>query len=481
MKSYILATSLLACLMLPGFIRGAYGQVQQPPNSPSLVDAVNAAATQALGKPPVAATPPATAPATQPVAPPVAAQPAVAPPIGAPGSKPPQVGFDEVYRRGDSVTYTGDERQAGVGIPELNGLISQVAAIPPNDKDKWHIDVIGERTSPKTLGLLEEWKKDKILRSYAMPDNAKDSWAHWHYYDYNDKFQKWRWTPSPSNPKAVRITSYPTILVMPPRTGVYGNPENVVLQYVYEGDPNKLMLAINSHIRTYMAALKAKGWQQSNPTEAALDDGATPVPGGIGQAAWPPVPKLPNEEEEQAENDKHPVRDLLGGRKAEIVIIRDKDQRQRNDEEEAIDKAVGELQPKTGEQYTEKVIDIRDPRAKAFNVEPGETPVVLLVEGKRVIEKLSAQPDAEGGRGLLWLIDWYTGGWIGDAIWFVIKFMFFVLVIFFLIFMFIFFQNRQAQIITTQQPSGLTAADIEALLDAREAKKAQAKAKVAAE
>jgi hypothetical protein len=66
--------------------------------------------------------------------------------------------------------------------------------------------------------LLKEWETNDWLLSIADPNNAKKSWAHFSVYDKSDRSQEFRF-------KALKVTTYPTVVVQPPRTGKYGEPK----------------------------------------------------------------------------------------------------------------------------------------------------------------------------------------------------------------------------------------------------------------
>jgi hypothetical protein len=338
-----------------------------------------------------------------------------------------EVDAREVIRRGDMVEHVTDER---ADVDPLNNAFGQVTALPQNDVDKWFLYVIGRKNCPACDTLKKQWESDPILRAYAIPDNPKESWAHYTFYDYNDPLQNWRWTKSPSNPNAIEIKAFPTIIVQPPRSGIYGNPSTVVFQYVYEGDPQTFKEKVNAAIKHYLAVLQQRnalpagraqevttiggGGFRSLETDTPALDQATlqalgdamnridpPPASGFGQQTIPPL-DLPNEPKEPTPSPT-PLRDGLNAlmHTPEIIVVRDPQQRRSDDVEAAIDNKIKELQPENGEAYNVKEIPVdKNP----YMVVPSEAPAVLLVRGKQVSEKLAARVEEEKGFLSLMLI-----------------------------------------------------------------------------
>jgi hypothetical protein len=298
----------------------------------------------------------------------------------------------------------------------------------------WFMYVIGRKNCLACDTLKSQWEIDPTLRAYAIPDNPKESWAHYTFYDYNDPLQSWRWTKSPSNPNAIEIKAFPTIIVQPPRSGRYGNPSTVVFQYVYEGDPNTFAEKVNSAIKHYLAVLQQRNalpagrasevqaigggframevsYQVESPEAeqaaaiAALGEAFNrldpPAAKGFGQQTIPPL-DLPNEPKEPTPSQT-PLRDGLNAlmHTPEIIVVRDPQQRRSDDVEAAIDSKIKELQPENGEAYNVKEIPVdKNP----YMVVPSEAPAVLLVRGKQVSEKLAARVEEEKGFLSLMLI-----------------------------------------------------------------------------
>ena len=181
------------------------------------------------------------------------------------GDPPAGVDVGEVYRRGDVVEYI-DGYQA-----EPNAVLEAMAP-PTSDADKWFVSVL---TAPGCSGckeLLKQWETNDWLLSIADPNDAKKSWAHFSVYDKSDRSQAFRFT-------SLKVATYPTVIVQPPRTGKYGTPSTVVYQGIYTGDARKLAEAINSAIRLYVERVAE-------------------VQGGHQQAPWQPRDNTSDEEDD---------------------------------------------------------------------------------------------------------------------------------------------------------------------------------------
>lgn len=439
-----------------------------------------------------------------------------------------EVDAREVIRRGDMVEHITDEFASADPVVEAFG---QIASLPTNDNDKWHVYVISRKDCPACETLKSQWASDPTLRAYAIPDNPKESWAHFTIYDYNDPLQKWRWTKSPNNPNAIEITAFPTIVVQPPRSELYGNPSTVVFKYVYEGDPKTFSEKVNAAIKHYLAVLQQRnalpagrsgvpaigGFRALETASAPVVDAAADLPRdalppiaesimqraselqlvsyeasppSYGQQQVPPL-NLPNEPKEQPPANT-PVRDTLNSllAPAEIVVVRDPQQRRSDDVEQAIDAKIASLQPNDGDAYNVKEIPVEK---NPYGVVPEDAPAVLLVRGKHVSQKLTARV-AEEEKGFLGTIafvaaaifgSYSTASMFGSLLKFagMVIFGFFVLIVFILVMG----RLNQIQQVAAQSPSpspapaGQTLTDEErAALRALTAQRAAAQAKRAA-
>lgn len=366
--------------------------------------------------------------------------PAQAVPLVKPASKgvthaPPEVDKDEVIRRGNLEEYVDGESRFS---NEYGDHIAQIAATPANDNDKWFISVIGKKSCPACDSLHAAWYgNDETLRAYAKPNLPRDSWAHFTWYDYGDKYQSWRWTKSPQNPNPIEITAFPTVVVQPPRSKAYGDPQTVVLKYVWEGDSQKLAQAINGSIRAYVDTLhKAHELQKLEPEKQSAVAGggfrsleaeeycqldprnlvAEAPTGfkGIGQQQVPPL-VLPNDP--PADRPLNPRQEArLMGAKPHILIVTDEDLVQSQEQDDVIKTTVAAIQPPVPVKvYQKSFKDV----PKNLGVKAEEVPVVLLVEGNDIVEKRQV-PRVNAEFGGPFLAIWSgLGSLISFFVWFV--------------------------------------------------------------
>lgn len=335
---------------------------------------------------------------------------------------PPQVDKAEVIRRGDLEEYVDGDSKFST---EYGDHITEIAAAPANDNSKWFVSVIGKKDCPACARLKELWKENDTLRAYAKPDDPRTSWAHFTWYDYDDPYQKWRWTKSAQNPNPIEITAFPTIIVQPPRSKKYGDPQTVVLKYVWENDPEAFSRVVNNAIRAYVDTLHKKGLlngddeepklsvqaqtkattQPSNPSvvKASPPDGfraleeelfvEAPIiqnvaDGGIGQQQIPPL-DLPLDNNPKNDN---PRSDMRNG-KRQILIITDSELRTTDAQQEVINETVDSLQESPALPVREVPIE-KCPRQLKDQVRVDDLPAVLLVEGTSLIEKRLPRPEA---------------------------------------------------------------------------------------
>ena len=175
----------------------------------------------------------------------------------------------EVLRMGDLVQATGGEAIRSVATDAF----VEAMRPPQDDSSKWFISVV---TIPGCSGceqLKRDWGSSPWLLALANPSDPSKSWSHFKFYDRNDRSQAFRW-------EKVRISSYPTILVQPPRSGSYGNPATVVYQGVYQGNPEQQARGITAAIRQYISTLPNVG--------ALAGDRQPDLSGGIRQGQFAP-------------------------------------------------------------------------------------------------------------------------------------------------------------------------------------------------
>ena len=177
----------------------------------------------------------------------------------------------EVLRRGNLVELVGDESRAS-----QTESFPQAMAPPASDADKWFISVISMRSCPGCEKLKHDWATSPWLLALAQPGDTKQSWAHYGVYDKDDRSQAFRF-------ERLKITTFPTILVQPPRSKRYGDPSSVVYQGVYKGDPETLAREILQSIARYLQKLSA------TPSPVRLAFGQKEM---AADAPWQPVPKV---------------------------------------------------------------------------------------------------------------------------------------------------------------------------------------------
>lgn len=355
-------------------------------------------------------------------------------PADAKGGAVPEVDKDEVIRRGNLEEYVDGESKFS---NEYGDHIAQIASTPANDNEKWFISVIAKKPCPACDALRAAWYgQDETLRAYAKPELPRESWAHFTWYNYDDPYQKWRWTKTPQNPNPIEITAFPTVVVQPPRSKAYGNPQTVVLKYVWDGDSAKLAQAINGSIRAYVDTLHKKN--ELNAIEGSesrvagggfqsLDDGAmycqldpsdlvATEPSsikGIGQQQIPPL-VLPNDQPLTPRDERR--QDRMMSARPHILIVTDEELVSSKEQDDVLKSTVDAIQPAAPVKVYRK--DIKDV-PKRLGVKPEEVPVVMLVEGDDIIEKRQV-PRVNAGFGGPFLAIWSgVGSLINFVVWFI--------------------------------------------------------------
>lgn len=166
----------------------------------------------------------------------------------------PEVEREAILRLGNMV-----QRIGGDEIGDENSDFVEAMAPPADDSGKWFIYVITSNACPPCSRLKKDWASNDDLRAFAKPDDAKNSWAHFTVYDKDDETQSWRF-------RGIKVDSYPTIVIQPPRSGAYGDPKTVVFQRAgYDGNAHKLAQAMSSAIKRYVQSLPKKGTAQRTP------------------------------------------------------------------------------------------------------------------------------------------------------------------------------------------------------------------------
>jgi len=175
-------------------------------------------------------------------------------PKGLPGG-PPQVDQAEVIRRGDMVVITGEGPRAAE-----DDAIRLATAPPPDDSFMWYVTVIKTNGCTHCEKLIADFQKAPELLAFVAASEPHKAWAHFNIYNINDQTQQWRL-------KAYQLTGYPTLVIQPPRNGMWGNPRTVVWQKTgYEGNPKKLSSEMTAAVRKYAAAMAKQGYPKQVQT-----------------------------------------------------------------------------------------------------------------------------------------------------------------------------------------------------------------------
>jgi hypothetical protein len=161
-----------------------------------------------------------------------------------PSAKSIEVDQAEVMRMGDLVQVTAD----GEFQSSATAAFVEAMGPPKDDAGKWFVTVLTTKDCSACDQLKRDWASSPWLQALAKPGDPAGSWAHYSVYDKNDPTQAFRW-------KAIKVTSFPTIIVQPPRSGIYGSPATVVYQDVYRGDPKLQAQSITTAIRRYIGTL----------------------------------------------------------------------------------------------------------------------------------------------------------------------------------------------------------------------------------
>jgi hypothetical protein len=128
-----------------------------------------------------------------------------------------QVDAAEIARWGDRVVVAGEgPRDSG----EL--LFSQAMAPPEDDSDQWYITVWGSSRDANSLGVVKGFERDPNLTIFTAAAPGKRPWAHFNFYQAEDRTQRFRFQ------NAKMAGPWPIITVQPPRSGNFGDPSVVI-------------------------------------------------------------------------------------------------------------------------------------------------------------------------------------------------------------------------------------------------------------
>lgn len=213
---------------------------------------------------------------------------------------PPEVERDAILRLGDMVQHITPD------ISDDNGDFVEAMAPPADDSGKWFISLVTAQSCAPCAKLKRDWAGNDDLRSFAKPDDAKNSWAHFTIYDKDDESQAWRF-------RGVTITAYPTLIIQPPRSGAYGDSRTVVWQHTgYDGNPRKLAQSMSTAIKRYVQALPKKGTAQYRPPFKPPPKPAPVTPPDLPSPA-PVVPNIPPDVPPAPPSEEFPVWALVAG------------------------------------------------------------------------------------------------------------------------------------------------------------------------
>lgn len=161
----------------------------------------------------------------------------------------PEVDTAEVVRRGDMVVIAGE----GPRSDDKEAFLAAMAP-PADDSDKWFVTVITTKDCPACEALKSDFRKaQELLAFVAAPEQSK-AWAHYNEYSAQDATQSWRL-------KEYKITKFPTVVIQPPRNGMWGDPKIVVFQQDgYLGKPADLANAMRATVKTFAAKMGQRGY-----------------------------------------------------------------------------------------------------------------------------------------------------------------------------------------------------------------------------
>ena len=199
-----------------------------------------------------------------------------------------EVDAEQVLRLGSCVQHCdGLHRSSPTSTDSFVDLMS---AVPPDDDHKWFVSVFVDG-SVESQYLREQWKTDRHLLALADPTDQSSSWSHFHFYNVGDGSQKKRI-------ENLKFDSLPTVIVQPPRSGEFGNPETVVYQSGYSGDPVQLANSISESVQFYITRLEDRPgydtFRAQTPVEEQNDT--------IGNPPW----DLPSAEEDARRRPRFP-------------------------------------------------------------------------------------------------------------------------------------------------------------------------------
>ena len=165
----------------------------------------------------------------------------------------PEVNREKILRLGDMTQYVNGAIEDD-GSDQIAQIMSDV---PPDTNGKCFITVLGMRNCPACYQLKQDFRNSDELKALVNLSSPKDSWAHFNYYDKDDRTEAWRF-------KSIDVGGYPTILIQLPLNGKLGKPGTVIKQFTgYDGNPKKLREKIVAVIKQHLESMQlAQGHQQ---------------------------------------------------------------------------------------------------------------------------------------------------------------------------------------------------------------------------
>lgn len=175
----------------------------------------------------------------------------------------PEIDVPAVLRMGDHVQHVD-----GINCGP-DDAFCQAMAVPADDIDKWFICILTTNKCPACDSLKATWNSTPELSALGNLDAAK-SWSHFAEWNMADESKAYKF-------RDVRTSSYPTVVVKPPKSGIHGPAHEIVYQHVGAGLPGKeLARQIREAIKLRVA--KYPGPAVVTPLDAPLKLGTSPPP-----------------------------------------------------------------------------------------------------------------------------------------------------------------------------------------------------------
>lgn len=173
-----------------------------------------------------------------------------------------QVQVAEVLRRGDTVTECGEGPRAAEAVAYAAAM-----APPADDSHLWNVTLWTIPNCQACEHLKSDFRKAPELLAFVAPPSANAlPWAHYTEYSGADATQADRRAK-------YKITRYPTLVVQPPRNGMWGDPGLIVL-YDNGGysDAKALAGKLQKAVRYFAEVQGRKGFPKVPEPIKALED-----------------------------------------------------------------------------------------------------------------------------------------------------------------------------------------------------------------